>query len=870
MSQPLTSQSAGQKNGLAQAFPSKEGLIELKVSRDAMPEFLIKANEAVNAGCIEEAKVLLSASAVEAVRQMAEKNPSQAETMYLVLAMVFQKTAQLKKAEKWYKKILERGPNGLVLNELAGIYRQTGNLSKMMQYRKRAVEIDPDNLVIGSGFAADIIAMGQLEEGIDLLRKLLEKNPTNSSLHSKILWYMHYLPDQDPQLFFEEHKRWGQMHTPISLAKTSHNNVAEPDRKLRVGYISPDFREHSVAYNFEPFLSGRNREAVEVYGYGSVSHPDRMTERLKQQFDHYRNIRSMSDEEAAHLIEEDRIDILVEIGSHVNDHRLGVLGYKPAPVQVDFGGINTTGMEQIDYRLTDGFLHRPELQQFYTEELIYLPDGFMCYTPPHASPAVASLPAKQNGYITFGSFNGSLKINESLIRLWADILRANDNSRFLMKFGVGGDSKIVERYLAQFEQLGVSRERIQICGWKSALEHLQLYNQIDIALDTYPYNGCITTLEGLWMGVPTVSLVGRDNYVSRVGLSILSRLDLEFFAALTPEEYVAKSVALAQNPDALAKIRASMRQRMVSSTLCDAKGYATNVEAAYRQMWRRWCQGHTKDRVDLPAKKNQQGPVTTQHTTAQSGLKAKRIFVSTMPRSGSRWTYNVTRALIEGAGIQPIPRSMVIADDLPFVIKAFKEPPGENEVYCVKTHHAINFKQSSGTLLITTYRDIRDVVVSYMKFMRASFEYTIRGARASMKLADTYLESRAPNVLGIRYDEIVNQPLDTIQKIDHFIGTGVCIEVMEEINRRFCKENIRQRLERLDNMPVEQYRQDDEVEVVQNVLGNFQIYDKSTGFQKGHITSNKDGQWREVLTEEQQRILMRETSDWLKKYGFPL
>ena len=356
-------------------------------------------------------------------------------------------------------------------------------------------------------------------------------------------------------------------------------------------------------------------------------------------------------------------------------------------------------------------------------------------------------------------------------------------------------------------------------------EHLKIYEQVDIALDTYPYNGCITTLEALWMGVPTVSLIGRDNYVSREGLSILSRVGLEFFAVSKPEEYVAKVTALAQNPDALAKIRVSMRQRIAASTMCNAKAYATNVEAAYRRMWRRWCHDHAKDRVDLPVKENQHRPLTTQHTTAHSGLKAKRIFVATIPRSGSRWTYNVTRALIEAAGIKPIPQSMIIADDLPFVIKALKESPGENEVYCVKTHYLIEPKQSSETLFITTYRDIRDVVVSFMKFMRTSFEYTISGVRESMKLVDTYLESRASNVLGIRYDEIVNQPLDTIQKIDHFIGTGVCVEVMEEI---------------------------------------------SPGFQRGHITSNKDGQWREVLTEEQQRILMRETSDWLKKYGFPL
>jgi predicted O-linked N-acetylglucosamine transferase (SPINDLY family) len=327
-----------------------------------------------------------------------------------------------------------------------------------------------------------------------------------------------------------------------------------------------------------------------VYGYGNVAKPDNFTARFKTKFDHYRNIRGVSDEKVAGLIEEDKIDILVEIGGHVGDNRLPVLAYKPAPVQVDYGGFNTTGMQAVDYRLTDNLADLPESQKFYTEELVYLPGGLTCYAPPDFAPSVTALPALRKAHITFGVFNNNMKINPYTMSLWAEILKANSNSRLLMKLAVGNDQGMKDKYLGRFEQLGINRERVEICGWKAPVEHLKLYGEIDIALDSYPYNGGVTTLEGLWMGVPIVSLVGSSGFLSRVGLSILSRVGLESFAVLTPTEYVEKAVSLAENLETLAEIRASMRERMTAGVLCDAKTFARSVEAAYRKMWHRWCQ----------------------------------------------------------------------------------------------------------------------------------------------------------------------------------------------------------------------------------------------------------------------------------------
>jgi predicted O-linked N-acetylglucosamine transferase (SPINDLY family) len=589
---------------LSQCLTSKDGVMQLNIPRHVIPDFLAQANTAVNTGRIRQASELLNDHNIEIACRMAAKNPSYADVIYLLLGVISQKVERLKDALKWYERILEHQQNALVVNEIATVYQTIGRYSKVVEYRKKAMEIEPGNIGIWARLAVDMMVLGKTEEGIELMRRALEKNPANSSLHSTLLWHMHYLPDQDPQMLFEEHKRWGQMHTPLSMAKTSHENDPDPDRRLRIGYLCPDFRAHSTAYTFGPFLDGHNREVVEVYGYGNVAKPDKVTEQLKRQFDHYRSVYGMDDKALVNLIEQDKIDILVEIGGLVANNRLVAMAYKPAPIQVDYGGINTSGMEQMDYRLTDSLLAPPYSQKFYVEELVYLPGGLYCYKPPDFAPPLATLPAERNGYVTFGSFNGSLKANPYIISIWAEVLKANDNSRFLMKIGGGHDQLLSEYYFGLFEQLGIDRERVEIHNWKLPVQHLQLYGQVDIVLDTYPVNGAMTTLEGLWMGVPIISLVDKYNSLSRTGLTILSRIGMEFFAVSTPGEYIAKATALAQNLPSLAKIRASMRQRMACSTLMDAKTFARGLEDAYRKMWHRWCRSQG---VDVPDEESDDG-----------------------------------------------------------------------------------------------------------------------------------------------------------------------------------------------------------------------------------------------------------------------
>jgi len=492
--------------------------------------------------------------------------------------------------EEYYKKILSDGPNAQAYNKLGCLYQFTGRLSEALEYQKKAVETEPDNPQLQANLARALIETLKPQQGIELLRKAVEKMPQNAQMHSNLLFRLHYLPELNQQMLFDEHTRWAQIHAGPIKARQNHKNIPDPDRKLRIGYISPDFRAHPVTTFFQSILEGHNHQKVEIYGYANVESPDDVTEHLKERLDCYRNIYGIADEAVADIIEQDEIDILVDLAGHTGDNRLLVLAHKPAPIQVTYLGYpDTTGMDTIDYRLTDRLTNPPQSQKFYSEELIFLPETFACYKPPGHAPCVSPLPAKEKGYITFGSFNNGCKIHPFIMSLWAEILKTDVNWHLLLRFKGGNDRGIKDYYYSHFAQFAIAPERIDIDGWRPGVEHLRQYGQVDIALDTYPLNGHTTTCEALWMGVPTISLIGQC-HPSRFGLSVLSCVGLDFFAASTPDEYVKKAIALAQNPESLANIRSSMRARIAKSGLCYAKAFAKNVESAYRKMWHKWCQ----------------------------------------------------------------------------------------------------------------------------------------------------------------------------------------------------------------------------------------------------------------------------------------
>ncbi len=555
---------------------------------ESVSAVLADARSAVSAGFLDKAAALLNTDTIDRVLASADNRGHNRKTVF-DLAELLSKVGREDRAEQCYLTLLEAAPDPAVYNKLGCLYLSLGRLAQGLQCQQKAMELRPDSPVLLANLARANMETGDVHHGIEMLRRAVDMMPQNAQAHSNLLFRLHQLPQMDPQMLWDEHRRWGQTHAPLDLARKSHDNIPDPDRKLHIGYISPDFRRHSVAYFLESLLDGHDRSQVAVHGYGNVEYADEMTEQLKLMCDHYHNIYDLTDEQVAALIERERIDILVDLAGHAGDNRLLVMARKPAPVQATYLGYpDTTGLQAIDYRLTDSLADLPESQQYYSEQLFFLPDGFLCYKPRDYAPPVAPLPADENGYITFGSFNNSCKLNPTILGLWAEILTADDQSRLLLKIKAGQEPEIADRYLEQFASLGVNQNRITICGWKPPVEHFQTYSQVDIALDTFPYNGTTTTYEALWMGVPIVSLVGQC-HASRVGLSILSRVGLEFFVASTPQQYVAKTLALASNPSALAQMRCSMRARIAASGLCHAKAFARNIEAAYRTMWHRWC-----------------------------------------------------------------------------------------------------------------------------------------------------------------------------------------------------------------------------------------------------------------------------------------
>ncbi len=587
---------------------------QVMASIDNLPAFLIEAENAVNAGNTEKAKAFLCEKAVEQVCNIQDV-ASKVLALYM-LASLLRKVRQFDRAEKLNKKILEYGEYAFAYNELSGICQERCDFIAAVEYGSKALSLEPDNPKLLSVLGNELIAISKIDEGVELLRKAVEIAPEDTEIGTWLLYGLHYKPDITPQILFEEHRKWGSRHAPMTMAKMNHDNTVDPEKKLRIGYISPNFRRHSVVYFFEPLLESHNREAVEVYGYNNSKKADKFTERMRPQFDNFRDIYELADEEVAEMIVQDKIDILVDLAGHTRDNSLPVLARRPAPIQVTWLGYpNTTGLEQIDYRITDELADPPRLHKYYTEEQVCLPDGFLCYRPPDFAPALSACPCIKNGYITFGSFNMNAKINLEVISLWAQVLKTTEKSRLLIKLRGGDRRQLQDHYRNHFERLGIKPDRIEICGRKSAVEHLAMYGEVDIGLDPYPYHGTTTTCEALWMGVPIISLLG-DHHSCRVSLSLLKRLDMDYFVASTEEEYVAKASALAANTKSLSKIRATMRQRLAASDICNKSKFAANIEQAYRKMWHRWCQSQGVDvsSKQVESKTQHSNQNITQHT----------------------------------------------------------------------------------------------------------------------------------------------------------------------------------------------------------------------------------------------------------------
>ncbi|MCF7976112.1 MAG: tetratricopeptide repeat protein [Phycisphaerae bacterium] len=505
-------------------------------------------------------------------------------------AIVLKITGHLHEAEQAFLGVLEKQAHMCVYYELARLYRDTHRPSRAISCLQQAAALNPDQGELYHDLGNAYCQAGLADEGVAILRQALDKAPDDKMLRSDFLQQSHTLPDATPEALFQGYQEWARRHAPASLSWGMHYNQPDPDRTIRIGYLSPDFSRHSVSCFIEPLLEGHHRDKVRVYGYGHVLEPDAASARLKGRFDHYCDIVALDDQAVAQRIKQDGIDILVDLAGHTTGSRLGVMALKPAPVQVTYlGHPDTTGLPQIDYRITDAKAESERSRQCTTETLVDLPQGCLCYRPPDVAPEVTQAPFMTNGYVTFGSFNHHASIHKHMIALWSQILLNIPDARFLLKLHVADDEAVKAMYRECFEHYGVTADRLDIHTCGSPEDHLASVGSVDIALDTYPCNGTTITCESLWMGVPVVTLKG-DLSCSRMGYSLLSQLGMEFLAVDTPEAYVTMASALASKPEAISQMRDSMRLRMGASTLLKADAFAGQLEAAYRYMWETWCQ----------------------------------------------------------------------------------------------------------------------------------------------------------------------------------------------------------------------------------------------------------------------------------------
>jgi predicted O-linked N-acetylglucosamine transferase (SPINDLY family)/precorrin-6B methylase 2 len=508
------------------------------------------------------------------------------------MGAALKESGDLKGAIPFFQKAVELNQNNNEASyNLGGSYQALGELNLAIKWYEFTLSHNPEYLIAYTNLVGIYKDQGQIEKAVDGFRQTALRDPSNAVANSNLLFCLNYLENTCPDAVFRDHQEWARRHAPEdSWDIQSFPGDAIPNRRIRVGYVSADFRVHSVAFFIHPIIQGHNREQFEVFCYADVGKPDEVTQVMMKTADHWQNIFQMSDDQVFQWIQRDQIDILVDLAGHSGSNRMKLFACKPAPVQVAYLGYpNTTGLSAMDYRITDATADPPGLtDSYYTEELIRLPGGFLCYHPSLGSPDVSDPPCLKNGYITFGSFNNRAKINSKVIALWSDLLKHVNNSRLILKSSIASDQDAKQQLLSLFVQNGIDDSRIEIMSFLPFGEHLKQYLRVDIALDTFPYNGTTTTFEALWMGVPVITLAG-DTHASRVGASILSQVGLDAWVISSVGDYLNNSQSLANDIDSLKSLRMSLRQRLQNSSLMDNNGFVLKLETAYRRIWRNWC-----------------------------------------------------------------------------------------------------------------------------------------------------------------------------------------------------------------------------------------------------------------------------------------
>ncbi len=487
-----------------------------------------------------------------------------------------------------YRRALELEPGSAIAHyNLGNVLKEAGEAAEAERLLLQALALNPALAEAHLNLGNLRKEQGRLDEAMICYSRAVAARPDYAAAHANLLFTLAYVDGLSQARIFELHRDWGRRHAQ-GLARRDHANERDPERRLRIAYVSPDLRTHAVAMFIEPVLRHHDRAQVEVHAYAEVAQPDAVTQRLQGLCDVWRSTVGLTDEQVAALIRADGIDVLIDLAGHTANGRLLALARKPAPVQVEYLGYPaTTGIEAMDWRLTDAVAEPVgQRETFYTERLYRLPHSLWCYQPFADMGEVSPSPAQARGYVTFGSFNNYAKVGPRVVALWAAVLKAVPTARLVMITVPQGEAQAA--LWARFESLGVARERVLLHDRLGRSEYVALFGQVDVALDPFPCNGGTTTCDALWMGVPVVALRG-ETFLSRASLSVLAASGLEALAAADEAAYVELCRRLACDVEALSALRAGLRPQLAASPLLDAAGFTRDLEAAYRAMWRTWC-----------------------------------------------------------------------------------------------------------------------------------------------------------------------------------------------------------------------------------------------------------------------------------------
>jgi len=507
------------------------------------------------------------------------------------LTLALLATGQVAEAEAACLRAIELRPDyALAHNHLGLVRKRQGRLAEALACYQHALELQPRLAEAHVNLAIVFEEQGQPFEAVACYHRALQTRPDWPQVHSHLLHTMHFCAEYSAEEIYAEHRRWNQRYAaPLADAAAPHTNDRTSERRLRVGYVSPNFGLHPVGRFVLPLLEAHDHEGFEVFCYSSTPGADAITAACQSHADVWRETRGLTDAQLAETIRKDRIDVLVDLTMHLEGSRLLVFARRPAPVQIAYlAYCSTTGVDAIPYRLSDPYLDPPGAElPFYREETVRLPETYWCYRPVAECPAVSPLPALTAGHVTFGCLNSFCKVTDATLAAWCRLLTAVGDARLLLHASAGANRDRVRQFVAE---QGVAPERLAFVDVLPLEQYLAVYAQIDVALDPFPYGGGTTTCDALWMGVHVVSLAGATA-VGRGGVSILSNLELTELVAAGETQYVQIATALAGDLGRLGELRATLRRRMEQSPLTDEVRFARHVEAAYRALWQRWSAG---------------------------------------------------------------------------------------------------------------------------------------------------------------------------------------------------------------------------------------------------------------------------------------